>query len=81
MTCMCGDLYCPSCGPAQGNNHCIICGKWSMDGGCDNPKDCADEILGINRKDDLIEAEIEIAEAKEWGRKPEQWAIDILENK
>lgn len=40
MTCMCGDYYCSSCGPAQGNYHCLICGKWSADGGCDNPEEC-----------------------------------------
>ena len=38
MPCMCGDPYCPSCGPAQGNYHCPICGKWSADGGCDHNK-------------------------------------------
>ena len=26
MSCMCGDLYCHSCGPAQGNNWCQNCG-------------------------------------------------------
>jgi hypothetical protein len=54
--CMCGDPYCPSCGPAQGNYRCIHCGKWSMDGGCDDPDACAEE----DRKmcDDMI-AEIE----------------------
>ncbi len=31
MTCMCGDLYCPSCGPAQGNSQCPVCGRWSYD--------------------------------------------------
>jgi len=28
MACMCGDTYCWSCGPAQGNSKCNICGKW-----------------------------------------------------
>jgi hypothetical protein len=31
MPCMCGDLYCYSCGPAQGNFQCGHCGKWSLD--------------------------------------------------
>lgn len=31
MSCMCGDLQCPSCGPAQGNWRCIICGMWADD--------------------------------------------------
>ena len=30
MVCMCGDLYCPSCGPAQGNYQCS-CGSWTLD--------------------------------------------------
>ena len=39
--CMCGDIYCYSCGPAQGNYKCDICGLWSEDGGCLNPDECA----------------------------------------
>lgn len=31
--CMCGDLQCPSCGPAQGNWKCPLCGTW-VDEGC-----------------------------------------------
>jgi hypothetical protein len=38
--CMCGDPYCGSCGPAQGNYRCPNCGIWSMDGGCKNPEEC-----------------------------------------
>ena len=30
--CMCGDLCCPSCGPAQGNHKCPICGEWVTEG-------------------------------------------------
>jgi len=40
MPCMCGDTYCGSCGPAQGNNRCPNCGKWDLDGGCDDPNAC-----------------------------------------
>lgn len=29
--CLCGDLYCPSCGPAQGNYKCDECGTWQAD--------------------------------------------------
>lgn len=43
MPCMCGDPYCGSCGPAQGNYKCEICGQWSADGGCDDPKDCKEK--------------------------------------
>jgi hypothetical protein len=39
--CMCGDNYCPSCGPAQGNYKYNVCGTWSADGGCDDPEACA----------------------------------------
>lgn len=38
--CMCGDTHCSSCGPAQGNYKCQVCGKWADDGGCDNPAEC-----------------------------------------
>ena len=37
---MCGDTYCPSCGPAQGNFKCPHCGCWSADGGCPDPAAC-----------------------------------------
>lgn len=47
MACMCGDLYCGSCGPAQGNHKCSGCGKWSMDGPCDDQKKCADIIAAV----------------------------------
>ncbi len=40
--CMCGDLCCSSCGPAQGNHKCSNCGNWSMDGGCEKPEVCAE---------------------------------------
>lgn len=42
MTCMCGDLYCKSCGPAQGNHECSACGRWLADGPCDDPQKCAE---------------------------------------
>ena len=28
MSCLCGDVCCSSCGPAQGNWRCPICGIW-----------------------------------------------------
>lgn len=31
MPCMCGDLCCPSCGPAQGNWRCPICNEWASE--------------------------------------------------
>jgi hypothetical protein len=44
---MCGDPYCSSCGPAQGNYCCIACGRWSADGPCDDPADCLKKALAI----------------------------------
>ena len=35
MPCMCGDIQCWSCGPAQGNWRCPICRAWA-DSGCDH---------------------------------------------
>lgn len=32
MACMCGDTHCGSCGPAQGNWRCDLCGAWADDG-------------------------------------------------
>lgn len=32
MSCMCGDCCCPSCGPAQGNTQCPLCGAWASEG-------------------------------------------------
>jgi hypothetical protein len=40
MPCMCGDLCCRSCGPAQGSYRCDMCGKWTAEGGCDDPEAC-----------------------------------------
>jgi hypothetical protein len=31
MACMCGDYCCNSCGPAQGNSKCGLCGAWASD--------------------------------------------------
>lgn len=52
MPCMCGDTYCSSCGPAQGNSKCPNCGKWWVDGGCDNPDLCEQ----VNAAADAAEA-------------------------
>ena len=32
MACMCGDICCPSCGPAQGNWRCPLCRAWASEG-------------------------------------------------
>ena len=65
MPCMCGDTHCWSCGPAQGNNHCEICGMWDDDGGCDFPAVC----LEYSR----IADEIEAAMYKEMNEYEEKW--------
>ena len=31
MSCLCGDICCNSCGPAQGNWKCPICGEWASE--------------------------------------------------
>lgn len=38
--CNCGDLYCRTCGPKQGNHYCVYCRSWDADGGCPNPDKC-----------------------------------------
>ena len=50
--CMCGDIRCGSCGPAQGNHKCWCCGKWDDEGGCIDPKAC-DKKMAAERQDDL----------------------------
>ena len=41
MPCMCGDLYCYSCGPAQGAWQCDMCGAW--DDTCVDKERCLQE--------------------------------------
>lgn len=47
--CLCGDTRCGSCGPAQGNNRCEICGIWDDEGGCIDAKACEDAADEMNR--------------------------------
>ena len=54
--CLCGDLYCGSCGPAQGNYKCDMCGKWSLDGGCPDPEKCEREAKA--QDDQMYRAEL-----------------------
>jgi hypothetical protein len=46
MPCMCGDTCCPSCGPAQGNWKCPLCGAWASDG-CDHVYEDSESALAI----------------------------------
>lgn len=41
--CMCGDICCLSCGPAQGNIRCSVCRAWVSEGGCEDPEKCQRE--------------------------------------
>lgn len=59
MPCLCGDTYCASCGPAQGNYRCYVCGAWSADGGCKDPEACA------QKEREWAEAEIQEQKAIE----------------
>ena len=69
MPCMCGDTHCPSCGPAQGNSKCPLCGAW-MDDCCEH----YDEETGGLKPEFAAEAEkvyeqdrlAAIAEAEQW---------------
>lgn len=36
--CLCGDIQCPTCGPAQGNFKCPICHTW-VDDQCEHLTD------------------------------------------
>ena len=44
MACMCGDTCCNSCGPAQGNWKCPICGDWASEG-CEHIGDDGSDTL------------------------------------
>ena len=59
--CLCGDPYCASCGPAQGNSKCPNCGAWEWDGGCVDPELCAERLR--ERADAEVEQLREIEEA------------------
>lgn len=39
MPCMCGDIQCSSCGPAQGNYRCPVCGIWADEGCACTPEE------------------------------------------
>jgi len=48
--CLCGDLYCSSCGPMQGNSKCPVCGAWEADGGCADTEKCQAESDRMDRE-------------------------------
>ena len=72
MPCMCGDTHCPSCGPAQGNSKCPLCGAW-MDDCCEH----FDEETGDLKPEFVAEADAKAkAEAEYKAKMVEQWAED-----
>lgn len=44
MPCMCGDLCCSSCGPAQGNSRCPVCHTWASEG-CNCTREQINKVL------------------------------------
>lgn len=56
---MCGDICCPSCGPAQGNSRCPICGSWASDGPCPHVNDKGE------LKDEFVQQVIKAQEAED----------------
>lgn len=53
--CICGDICCNSCGPAQGNWRCPLCREWASEG-CEHVSAGAS---AVNRKYQAQAAEIE----------------------
>lgn len=67
--CLCGDIECPSCGPAQGNTRCPICRAWATSG-CDH-LDADGNVLPAHQ----AEAERLLAEeAAAWNAEAEEHA-------
>lgn len=84
MSCMCGDTYCWSCGPAQGNWHCDSCGAWAEEGGCEDPIWCsfdasaqnaamAADYLGEEALPPVAEYTAYKQEAKDWCAVADAW--------
>ena len=65
MPCMCGDICCSSCGPAQGNWRCPICRQWASEA-CEH----------MNEEGDGLKAEF-MAQAEEVQRR-EREADDMI---
>jgi hypothetical protein len=63
MACLCGDLYCWSCGPAQGNHRCEACGEWTLDheepGSTHEARRCTAEVERMAREEAALEAAME----------------------
>src|SRR5262245_16973531 len=63
MPCMCGDLYCPSCGPAQGNTRCGGCGEWFQDHAVDHGIDTLYHVVFKDQKDRHAWIELHLIES------------------
>ena len=73
--CMCGDMHCGSCGPAQGNHRCIICRAWADDG-CEH----FDPVTGLFKPEFTAQAEkIAKAENEAEAAAAASWAEEAAE--
>lgn len=72
MACLCGDTQCPSCGPAQGNSRCPICGEWADDG-CQHRDEGGNMLPAFQAQADQIEADLAAAEALIPADIPDYW--------
>lgn len=79
MACMCGDLCCPSCGPAQGNHRCSVCGAWDSDGGCDDPVACEQQAAIQAEGEWRVLAIMKLAERETGKTAIDEWDWDSLE--
>ncbi len=69
MACMCGDICCWSCGPAQGNSRCPICNAWASDGCAHADPETGDLLPEFEAQAAAIakaEAEAEAQAAADW---------------
>ena len=77
--CLCGDLYCSSCGPAQGNLRCPYCGAWDADGGCKDPKACEDQADRDRLADELILGSLDDAADRYWAEKEAEDGAEVYD--
>lgn len=82
MPCMCGDIQCPSCGPAQGNWRCPICRAWADDC-CEHISEETGELLPEFEAQaaelDRLEAECDEAMVEEYAESERKWANEWSE--
>lgn len=71
MPCMCGDIQCSSCGPAQGNWRCPIC-RALADSGCEHVDEGGNSIRSEFRVlvEAIVKAEMEATE--KWQKEMEE---------